>query len=201
MKFFFALLFLMIVDCAFGQSDEENKPVLKLNVSINNQNFEVSDGDTLRYGNMNVIVTTSSFMTFDFGSITFDYPKHFAFQFEEDFGYKNWTLDGNNFVIMYMELGVEVGLDPFVKEMADKFGKKNCKISDKKVKLGDMDLTGKRIDVSLVGQRLSYDIFRITTGDYKTHFIAFQDLKAEDGSDSTESVETMAIVNKTIKLK
>jgi hypothetical protein len=184
---------------AYAQSSA--KPLTKLDVTVNGKQYDVNEGDTLVVDNKTIIVRTSQFMTFDFSALTFDYPKHFAYAFEEDFGYKNWTLDGNNLVITYFEFGVEVDMNSFVNELVKKFGKKNCTVVDKNVKLGGVELSGKRLNIKLLGERLTYDIYRLPTNDYKTHFLSFQDSKNADGSDSGESVETMDVINKTLKLK
>jgi hypothetical protein len=174
---------------------------MKLNVIIDNQHFLINEGDTLRFDNKLMTIKTSNYMTFNFGVLSFDYPRHFAFEFEQDFAYKNYTLDGNNFVIMYFEIGTKVTLEPFILEMVKKFGRKNCIVTDKQIKLGDIDFIGKRIDINLIGEKLTYGMYLVPCNDYKTHFIAFQDSKNEDGSDSLEGLETIDIINKTIKLK
>ena len=189
------------VSSLFAQhSVDPKRPVMKLDVVIDGKQFSIDDGDTLKYDSKSIIVRTSKYMTFDNEALTFDFPKHFSCDFEQDEAYKNWTLDGNNFVIMYFVLDVQVGIDVFIKEMVDKFGKKNCTLSDRRTRLGNIDLTGKRINISLVGVKLSYDVFDVKTNDGKTHYLAFQDTKDDDGSESAEGLETLDILNKTLKL-
>jgi hypothetical protein len=67
--------------------------------------------------------------------------------------------------------------------------------------LGNIDLSGKRLNVTLVGVKLTYDIFSLNTTDGKTHYLAFQDTKGDDGSESQEALETLDVLNKTIRLR
>ena len=196
------ILALVVVSSSFAQSSvDQARPVLKLNVVIDGKQFAINDGDTLHYDSKSIVVTSSKYMTFDNEALSFDFPRHFSCDFEKDNAYKNWTLDGDDFVIMYFVIDVEVGTDVFVKEMVDKFGKKNCTISDRRTRLGNIDLSGKRLNVTLVGVKLTYDIFSLNTNDGKTHYLAFQDTKGDDGSESQEALETLDVLNKTIKLK
>lgn len=201
LSFCFLLVNLMVATLSAQTNIERIKPVLKLEVSIDGKQFSINDGDTLHFENKTIVIKTSDYFTFNFGALRFDYPKLFSFQFEQDTAYKCWTLDGSNFVITYFEFGVPVELDEFIKDMVKKFGKKNCTVSNKYMKLGEIELFGKRIFVTMIGQKLTYDMYKINTKDNNTHFIAFQDSKNDDGSDSVESLETMEIINKTIKKK
>lgn len=180
---------------------DQNRPLMKLEVLIDGKPYTIHDGDTLQHDSKSIIVRTSQYMTFDFEGLMFDFPKHFSSQFEHDVGYKTWTLDGNDFVIMYFVFDMPIEADVFVKEMVDKFGRKNCTLSDRRTRLGNIDLSGKRINITLVGVKLTYDLFALKTNDGKTHYIAFQDTKGDDGSESQEGLETLDVLNKTIKLK
>jgi hypothetical protein len=102
---------------------------------------------------------------------------------------------------MYFEIGGEATLDMFIKEMVNKFGKKNCNVNDIEIKLGALDLKGRRINVNMFGEKLTCDMYKLDSNDYKSHFIAFQDSKKEDGSDSDESAKTYELINQTIKQK
>ena len=197
-----SILSFVFVSSSFAQSSvDQRRPVLKLDVVIDGKQFSINDGDTIHYDSKSIVVTSSKYMTFDNEALSFDFPKHFSCDFEQDNAYKNWTLDGDDFVIMYFVLDVQVGTDVFVKEMIDKFGKKNCAISDRRTRLGNIDLSGKRLNITMAGVKLTYDIFSLSTNDGKTHYLAFQDTKGDDGSESPEGLETLAVLNKTIKLK
>jgi hypothetical protein len=197
----FLLMFGLAWSSVAQNNTDPNRPLMKLDVLIDGKSFSIHDGDTLQYESKSIVVRTSQYMTFDFEGLSFDFPKHFSSQFEHDVGYKTWTLDGNDFVIMYFVFEMPIEADVFVKEMVDKFGKKNCTLSDRRTRLGDIDLAGKRINITLVGVKLTYDLFALRTSDGKTHYLAFQDTKGDDGSESQEGLATLDVLNKTIKLK
>ena len=197
-----SLLSFVIASSSFAQNgNDQNRPLMKIEVLIDGKPFTIHDGDTLKYDSKSIVVRTSPYLTFDFEALFFDFPKHFSSEFEHDDGYKTWTLDGNNFVIMYFVFDMPIDADVFIKEMVDKFGKKNCSLSDRRTRLGNIDLAGKRINITLAGVKLTYDIFVLKTNDGKTHYLAFQDTKGDDGSESQEGLETLDVLNKTIKLK
>jgi len=180
---------------------EAISPSLKIDIEINGEKYHVNDGDTLTVNNNKIIARISNSVTFDYGILKFDYPKHFAFSSETDFGYQNWTLDGNNFVVSYFKLSSEVELDMLIKEIVIKFGKKNCTVNKKTSKIGNTSLEGKRINVELLGQKLTYDMYKVKSNDGSSHFISFQDSKNDDGSDSLESIETLSLINSTFFIK
>lgn len=191
------------ISCSiYGQNSKEtSSPAFKIDIEINGEKYHVNDGDTLTVNNNKIIARISNSVTFDYGILKFDYPKHFAFSSETDFGYQNWTLDGNNFVVSYFKLSSEVELDMLIKEIVIKFGKKNCTVNKKTSKIGNTSLEGKRINVELLGQKLTYDMYKVKSNDGSSHFISFQDSKNDDGSDSLESIETLSLINSTFFIK
>lgn len=190
----------------FGQTESENSaPKSSFVLEINGVEYYLSDGETLQldstYTKPTVTVRMSEYRRFDNEAISFDYPNHFAYQYEQDFGYRNWTLDGNNFVIMYFQIDGEAGLDLFVDEMVKQFGKQNCKLRSTTMTLGDQILEGKHIDISLIGQRLTLDFMEIKLNDFKSHFIAFQDTMDEYGQPTEESKASLELIDGTIRYK
>src|SRR4026208_1865327 len=85
---------------------DPKRPKIKLDVVIDGKQFSMNDGDTIKHDSKSIIIRTSKYMTFDNEALSFDFPKHFSCDFEQEEAYKNWTLDGNNFVIMYFVLDV-----------------------------------------------------------------------------------------------
>ncbi|MBA4058606.1 MAG: hypothetical protein C0490_28075, partial [Marivirga sp.] len=102
----FKLLFLLSLFhfSAMGQN-ENSEPLTNLDIIVNGEKFHIKDGDTLNVSGNQIIVKSLNYLTFDFGTVRFDYPRYFTFSFEQEFGYKNWTLSGNDLVIMYFEIG------------------------------------------------------------------------------------------------
>ena len=195
------LTFLLITHSSHAQKKDYQEPALKFEVEINGEKHQVNDGESLIVNGNTIKVKSSNNKTFDFGIVSFDYPKHFAFEFFQENEMKNWTLDGNSFVINYFEYETNIQLDTFISELVKLFKKENCEVIDKKITLGDLSLNGKRIIVRLFGEKITYDMYEIETEDYKTHFIGFQDSKNENGLDSKEGIETTKLIDETIKIK
>ena len=205
MKFTFTLLSLFLVgNIYFAQaqkSDPTKEPKAAIIVKINGKEHTVSEGDEIKQDGTTVSVTLSASKTFNNGTISFEYPTSFAFEYEESIGYKNWTFDGNNFVIMYFEISEENTLDSFVDEISGRFGKSNCKIEQKTLQLGKRELNGKRINVNLMGEKLTLDLLEIKMKDGQTRIIAFQDSNDDYGNPTDEGKETIELISETISYK
>jgi len=193
---FGAMLLFSFISTA--QNKKENAaPQLNLEISVNGKSFLVKEGDTLQIEDSQIIVKTSQYKTFDYGIVQFDYPNKMAFSYEHDYEFRTWSLDGNDFVFLYYEFGVPIDLDDLVEEMVKKFGRKNCQIIDKEIVLGNVELSGKRIDVDLLGQKFTYDLYRIEKNHSKTYVVSFQDVKNPDGSDSKDFNDAMNVIGQT----
>jgi len=182
------------------KSDATKAPKADLIVTINGKDYKVSEGEEIQKDGNTISAKLADFKTFDNGSISFEYPTHFAFEYESSFGYKNWTFDGNNFVIMNFEI-IAGTLDSFVEEITGRFGRSNCTIEKTSLKLGDRTLKGKRINVNLMGEKLVLDLLGINMEDGKTRIIAFQDSLDENGNSTDESKEAIKKINETISYK
>jgi hypothetical protein len=190
-----AILFASPVICV---SQEE--PTLKIEILADDHTITLNDGDTIEMGGKMVVVRTAKVKTFKMENFQFEYPRDYAYKFEEEQDFRSWTFDGNNFVIMLFEFPRTVDVSAFTKEMIKKFGKKNCSVDDKNMIIKNRELKGKRINVNLLGARLTYDLFPINLGNNKTHIIAFQDTKTESGKDSAEGTETMNLIARSINI-
>lgn len=198
--YFFILL---ILSLSFQTIGQQESPKSQIVLDINGEEYYFSDGQNIQlegtFNNPKITVRVADTRTLKTESLQFDYPSHFAYQYEEDYGYRNWTLDGKEFVIMYFEFDDEMPFDFFIEEMVKQFGKQNCKLEAKTMQLGDQVLHGKRINITLIGQRLTLDFMEIKLNDYKTHFIAFQDTIQEDGSATKEGKDTVEMIDGTIR--
>lgn len=193
----------LIAQSTSGANGEE--PRAQFILSVNGIDHVLYEGQQLRLDttlvNPEFTIKTPSFISFENSDIAFDYPKNFGYEFEGEPGYKNWTFDGNDFVIMIFEFDVLVDTDAFVEDMVSRFGKKNCRVEDTQVQLGARSLKGQRINVNLIGEMLSVDFLELINSDNKSSFIAFQDTKEDDGAASAESVKALKLISKTIQYK
>ena len=178
----------------------QTEPQLKIEVIAGEKQFYVNDGDTLRLHGEPVVIRTKKVRTFELAPLQFEYPRDYGFKFVEDPGFRSWVLDGNNFVIMLFEFPERYDLQRFAREMVSRFGKKNCRVEDKTIRLNTIELVGKRINVHLMGAQLTFDLFPLAIDESKTHIIAFQDTKTDHGTDSIEGLETMDLLAQSIKI-
>ena len=204
MKSLFTLVSLFLAGNLFfaqAQRDASKEPKAGLIVTINGKKHTVSEGETVRQNGTSVSVKIADSRSFNNGAIAFDYPSNFGFEYDEDIGYKNWMFDGNNVVIMYFEIAQSGSLDSFVSEITNRYGRQNCKVEKKSIKLGGRELFGKRINVNLMGERLRQDFYEIPMKDGKIRLLAFQDSIDTYGNPTEEGIKTINMIGKTITYK
>jgi len=194
----------MVFLCMFAREmfAQSNETII---LTIDGKEYTFVEGEELKLKETLVSPTISARLAenkkFESNYLTFEYPKNFSYTFEEDIGYRNWTFDGSDFVIMYFEMDMETELNDFVDEMVNQFGAERCKTKPVQLELGDRILKGTRIDVTLVGQQLTIDFVEIESNDYKSRIIAFQDSVGEDGNGSKEKAKTLKVINRSIQYK
>ena len=174
-------------------------------LTIDGKEYTLEEGEELQLdktlSSPTLSVRVADNKHFESRYLSFMYPKNFSYTYDEDIGYRNWTLDGDDFVIMYFEMDERIELEDFVNEMVAQFGEHRCEITPTEIKLGEKTLKGTRIDVSLVGQRLSVDLVEIEGNEFKSRIIAFQDSIGDDGNASTEKVKTLDVIDQSIQYK
>lgn len=193
------------INC-FSQSEIQEGNTLPKStfiIQIDDKEYILAEGDQMELetadGPSILSVKLAGYKLFDNGSIAFQYPSNFGYEFEESIGYKNWTLDGNDVTIMIFEIAFDAGLDFMIEEMVGQFGKEKCTVEETELKLGAELLKGKRINVTLVGQYLTLDFFEIIMADGIARYLSFQDSLEDDGSSTIEMKESTTMIDKTIK--
>ncbi|MEO6253753.1 MAG: hypothetical protein ABIO79_10625 [Ferruginibacter sp.] len=203
---FITLIFLLANGFNVKAQDVKNnsakEPKTNLEVTINGKKMIVTEEETFIVDSTlvkpSISIKLSAFKKFDISAISFDYPKHLSFEFEQDYGYKNWTLSGNSFTVMVFEMDAKTTLNSIMAEMIKKFGKKNTVIEDFEKELGGRKFDGKKLTVSLVGQKLEMECYEILLDDYKSRFIYFQDL-ITDNQNSDEYLQGLSKIRSSIK--
>lgn len=198
-----AILTLVTSTITAQESSVGTEPKATFILQVDDQQYIMSQGEEIMIDPISkpakVSIRLGDSKRLETGSLAFDYPIGYGFEFEESEGYKNWTLDGNNFVIMLFQFDAKTELDDFIDLMISQFGKKNTSTTKTSMTLGDRKLDGTRLNVSLVGQQLSLDFLEIVQSDGKSRFLAFQDTKNEDGSQSAESRDTIRMIAGSVK--
>lgn len=183
-----------------AQTDATVEPPTMLEVTVGGQVKKISDGSAFDVNGTSVTARVSDVKTLATGSVSFDYPRHFGFEFDGSTGgMRQWSLDGNNVVLMLFEIDGAGEVKDFEEGMAERFGKKNCKGSDTSKRLGGQKLEGRRLDITLAGTALTVDILKLPSAEGKTNLLFVQDTKTDAGGTSDESTDTMQLMDRTIK--
>jgi hypothetical protein len=181
--------------------DSGAEPKSTFEVTINGKKYQMTENEPLKldtsFSKPTINIKVSDYKKFDNSIISFQYPKHLSYQFEQDYGYKIWTLSGNDFVVMLFEMDTKTSLDGLTEELVKKFGKSNCVVTDFRKELGRKKCDGKKITVTLIGEKLAVECFEVKLNDFKSRFIYFQNT-LKDGAIQKESVQGFNTINSTI---
>jgi len=199
----------MLVCCSAGQSQDlknvsNAEPRSTFELNINGKKYIVSEDEELKLDTLIskpvISVKMSKYKKFNNAYVSFDYPRNLSYEFDEDAGYRNWTLSGNSFIILVFEIDGETTLASLLNRMVEKFGKENCTIENYQKELGKRKWNVEKLHVSIAGQKLILECFDIKLSDTKSRFIYFQDT-LEDGRNSTEYEDGFKMVDSTISFK
>lgn len=180
------------------KTDENYQIILK----VNGKEYLMKEGEEIKLENtlVNPVVSAriADFRFFRSDSVSFSYPRNFSYKLSEEDAIKTWTLDGNDCVIMYFEFDVKVPLNTLIEEMVKKFSKENTTSEDYQRKLGSKLLKGKRLNITMAGVKLTFDLLEIKLDDGKTRFIAFQDT-VDNSKPSDQMMSAIKLINATIR--
>jgi hypothetical protein len=172
-------------------------------VQVNSEKHIIEEGKTIdidgKLQNPKITVKLMPSKKFNGGNLEFEYPNNYSFEYEESLGYKNWTLDGNDYIIMIFDIDGKMQLEDFVQSMIQQFGKQNCKTKNIETTLGDKKIKGTQIYVELVGEKLIIDFYQYSSSDNNSKFISFQDSLDYQGNLSNEAIMTFKMINESIK--
>lgn len=136
---------------------------------------------------------------FQAGGVSFEYPRHFAFEADrDDPNLTLWTLDGNDGVIMLMRFKVPVEPDQLLEEFVGQYGKGNVQQGPVRVSLRGQEFEGTRLKITLAGARLHQDVFLLpATGGGLAMIV--QDSPDESGNSTDEVREVIRLLEKTFQ--
>ncbi|RED44092.1 hypothetical protein DFQ10_104285 [Winogradskyella eximia] len=201
------VLLLLCNGLTFAQDNAKKKLETKsmFEVQVDSKTYELEEGNELdidgELKNPKISIKLLGYKKFNAGNLSFEYPSNFSFEVEKSEAYRNWTLDGNNYVIMIFDIDGASQVKDFIDNMIIQFGKENCKTKDIQSQLGEKMLSGIQLNVELVGQKLSIEFYKYSTGENNSKYIAFQDSLEEDGSATVEGKMTFEMINTSIQYK
>ncbi|MEM9820561.1 MAG: hypothetical protein AAF985_05795 [Bacteroidota bacterium] len=183
-----------------AKSSTKEAPKSIFIIQVNGKEQVLSEGQDYQIdANTSISVKLADFRQFDIGTISFDYPSNFGFSYEEDLGYKNWTLDGNDFLIFYFEFDAKVEKTEFINEMLVQFGEGNYQVEEKPINVGAKLTDGTRANISILGQIITIECFELGQGEDLSRFIVFQDTRTVPESPSEEATKTLKMIEETLR--
>ena len=200
MKLVTFLSSLALTTCVAQQSASKTSYTL----IINKKEYKITEGEDLKLNlklDNPIVSIKSNDKEFSNEFVSFSYPHNFSEEVDNDEGFKSWTLDGDNLVITVYDLDLEDGLAPFVQELINNFGVENCSSKESSMTLGTKTFTGKKIEVTLVNQKLTIDFLSLPSIEGKTRILSLQDSLSEDGTASKEKEITVKKISETIAFK
>ncbi len=208
MKNLIVLTLLILCDgFLFAQNNEAPNLATKsmFEVQVDAKKYKLEEGNELDIDgtlkNPKISIKLLDYKKFNAGGLSFEYPSNFSFEVDKSEGYQNWTLDGNDFVIMIIDIAGEAQVSDYIAEMIGQFGEENCTTKEIKSRLGEKILAGVKLDVALAGQRITIDFYKYSTAENTSKFITFQDTLEEDGTPTSEAAKTFKMINDSIQYK
>jgi hypothetical protein len=131
------------------------------------------------------------------------YPAGHGFDVEHNPNSTQWTLDGNDNVVIVNRIGQKV--DPAamtratVDGLAKRLGNKNAKSSPSQMRVGGRAYPATHVDVTIRSERLTYDVCAFNAGGV-TFVLMVQDTPRADGTTSDETRRVLELLDKTAKL-
>jgi len=189
----------------FGQNTETQKLETKsiFEVKVNSKAYILEEGKELdidgEFKNPRISIKLADFKKFNAANLSFQYPSNFSFEVEKSIGYKSWTLDGNDYVIMIFDVDGQTEVKDFIDNMIPEFGEENCKTKLIESRLGEKILSGIQLYVELAGQELTIDFYKYSSSDHNSKYIAFQDALEANGASTNEALKTFKMINDSIK--
>lgn len=185
-------------------TDETREPSARYRVEMDGKTYAVNEGESLKltgtFNNPTVTIYDEPYREFSYGGVSFLYPRSFSFEAElKRPGHKNWTLSGKEFKIIYFLFSTNVTADHFADNLADRFGKQNCKTSRITFELTGQKIEGTRLEVAL-GGKLTMDIYRLPSGG-QTKLLVFQDIPDNSGQPSQEGRDALSLLKKSLAVK
>jgi hypothetical protein len=179
---------LMVISCGgllaqTNEIDYTKPPKSNYEAEINGKVYQVKEGEELMLNETldhpKIKIREASTREFNNGIVRFNFANFYAFEFEEQTGFKNWTLNGKSTVFMFFQMANKVDRDVFAGQFIEKFGRKNCKSLPLDMKMGDKTLKGTKINVGLIGQKLGVYFVEVPTTEGSA-FIYIQDVIGDD---------------------
>lgn len=195
----------ILLSLKVANADEAAEPPLRLTLTVNGQTLTAGEGKPVQlkgaFNDPTISVNVDPYRAFSAQGVSFEYPR--GFSFEADFSDQNakiWTLAGNDLKIMLFVIAAKTDDRAIADGMADQFGRDNVTESATELTLGGKKIPGVRQLISLMGHKLTNDVFVLSTAANRTVVLVLQDSPQPNGDRSTEGQAGIARLSETYRL-
>lgn len=195
------LLPLLLAVSSFAlAADESKEPPLNYSLKVGGTSYSIEEGKSFKMkpvsGEGSAILVADEHRVFNYQKVTFKYPRYFAFEVDlSDPASLSWTLSGNHCVVMLFSIEGEITAGEFGELMAGQFGKKNTATEDSHLTLAGKERTAIKLNVSLVGSRLTQEILKLKSPKGRTQLLVIQDTLDDGGKHTEEYTAAMKMID------
>ncbi|MFO0914580.1 MAG: hypothetical protein U0795_16600 [Pirellulales bacterium] len=185
---------------------ESEEPSLHYTLKVGEKSVAIREGEAVRvdgeFNNPEVTITAQPYREFPYQGVSFKYPRTFTFEANVDNeNFKNWTLSGNDFKIMYFVANGRLTTDEFADNLIDQFGRENCQtVKTAPLKFGDKQLTGTTLNVVVAGNKMVVNVYLVPVNETQTRLLVLQDNLDDAGNRSAEGKATLELLSQSAKL-
>jgi hypothetical protein len=198
-----AALTILLV-CSFcgeaGADDESREPALDYSLKIDGQVYPARIGEKIAlkgiFTDPIIVIGASDKRRFAFGGISFDYPAYFTWEAEiEGAHYKNWTLSGRDFKIMYFRMSNPFSPEAYAAGMLKRF--EGTPLRDVERKFGGIAIKGKSFSVKSGGHSIRNEALALPVAEGSA-LLVLQD--SSEAGISEEGSKTLSMIERSFSV-
>ena len=179
-------------------ADEAAEPPLVFEVTIGDQTLSVGEGQTSKvtgsFDDAKFRINIRPHREFTKAGVSFRYPREYVYEADvADPGFKSWTVEGSNTVIMLFVIEGEFKAADYAEGVIPQFGRDNAKISNPRdlISLGLETYSGVEVTIDVGGQLLTQQAFEIPLPEGRGGLLVVQDSLTDAGNHSKEYESTL----------
>lgn len=174
------------------QGDKQEPPAEYV-LEVNGKSLPVSTGKSFEVdvdaGKARMKLSIKPYRTFNKVGVQFQYPVGYSFEADNtDPNVTIWSMSGNSSLLMlqkFAKVSSIFMLNQLASGLAAEYERKNVKISPTSILLGGRKTPGKRLFITVAGQKLVQEVFAFSTST-STFALIVQDSPTESGKETPE---------------
>jgi len=181
-------------------------PSLKLELVINGKTYEASTSATVTADiggkKVEIVISEKPTKTFRYSGVAFEFPKNHIYTFQALPNLDMWTLNGseNTVMVFVPKVEPEIVLNDMIKEVVQKYGKGNTKVTKCEQTFGNVKVSGQRLTAILAQEKIVQELYLVTKGKNKI-ILLLQDSPQDDGGETAETASVRKLLSQTFNIK